>query len=206
MAQTVTKTFSESFAITNGGFSATCDLVSETQSGSSWVRTYTIEAGNPRTGIVTLNISIPSNAVITKVEYSNTPSVSGKFLQYSNVTMQLPDYGNRYASNSVIKDYLNASHPSSIRFYWYCGYVSQTTTRTESSSVAELQPWYAWTANISGVAPRVKVTYTVAEEEATLSYGTSNVWQKCKIYVAADNTWKKVKAYFGTGGSWKQVK
>lgn len=206
MAQTVTKTFTETFNTGNQMVACNCDLVSETQDGSTWTRTYSLRGMYPKNGTVGMGISIPSNATVTKVSFSNSISRSGDQLSYTNLTLDLPDYGNRSATDANIKAYLNASHPSQIRFYWYFGYVTTTVTRTETTASPQLPTAYSWTAYLSSFKPKVQVTYTVPEEDDSVSYGTSNVWQKCKIYVAADNTWKKVKAYFGTGGSWKQVK
>ena len=209
MATTVTKTFTERFSW-SGDYRVVgiCDLVSETYDESTykWTRVYSLQGRYPRTGQVSMDISIPSTAVITSVAFSLTADVTGDYVSYTNTTMSLPDYGDRAATNANLKAYLNASHPSTIKLNYYFGYTTRTITKTESTSTPSLPTAYQWIAYIHGVTPKMVVTYTVDNEEYTVSFGTNNTWQKCKVYYAVNGVWQKVKGYFGADGTWKQVK
>lgn len=51
----------------------------------------------------------------------------------------------------------------------------------------------------------LQVVYT-PPNEATVSYGVNNAWQKCNVFYGTGGAWQKCKAHFGVDGAWKETK
>ena len=194
----VTKTFTMQNAYNNGnvGLGLNPNRWPDSHTGLYyyWTETPHTDGYSARSTDVS---DIPSNATIEKVHYS---------WSYSSSNMAVATSTRAISSNGATISDANL-------LSWFRSRGSATTLTFIFRTPASLGAAYASTNNSlervyfseAFTNIKIQVTYTVPDDDS-VSFGTSNAWQKCKAYVAINGTWQKVKAYFGTGGSWKQVK
>ena len=63
-------------------------------------------------------------------------------------------------------------------------------------------------SSLSSDASYTNIQLTViyeASDDATVSFGINNTWQKCNVYYGTGGEWVKCKAHFGVDGAWKET-
>lgn len=208
MAQSVSKTFTMGEIGMSG--SADVDFIRAVQEDGVWKYYHgitNINYNGSNNGAFDIS-SIPNGSVINSVKFtssttknSNASFWGSSFSKYLNVS------GNPELTDANILNYLRGQSTFTTV---PCKF--SLTTRTSAASGIYRVSDYEWdsgdgTITLYGKYTNLKlvINYT-PPDEATVSYGTGNVWKMCNVCMAVNNAWKKVKVFFGTGGSWKQVK
>lgn len=168
---------------------------------------YAVEPNAVQYYTVRFNVDeLPTNVVIMAAHLNFSVSSNRSVLTSNSVSV--PDASTSGSTDEKIMALLSQNpRPDSLRFVFAHFYRSgHIEDKVEIGDVGWRDGQQAYESSMTKISVSLSVTYEEAEDQATVSYGISNAYQKCNVYFGTGGAWRKCKALYGINGSWKECK